>query len=237
MTRRILIVDDDAQMVQTLCDIVALQGWEARGVTDGMQAVEAVRQEPYTAVLMDVRMPGLNGVDTFRAMRALRPNVAVFLMTAFAASDLLAAAQHEGVARIFPKPVDLDEVLALVRGRPGRVLVVDDDPGYLQTLADVLEIRGFDVMQARGLAEALARLKDTSPGVVVLDLVMQGVEPAAAVTAIREASPGILFVLYSGHPAVLRNTASHVPSDWVRGCLQKPFPVEALLNALAHAGV
>jgi DNA-binding NtrC family response regulator len=211
---------------------MGLHGWEAKGVTDGRQALAAVEREPFAAVLMDVRMPGLNGVETFRAMRAMRPDIRVILMTAFAANDLLAEAEREGVLRIFPKPVDVGAVVAMLRLATGRILVVDDDPDYLQTLTDILEEHGFAVARASGLDEALDRLADGPPAVVVLDLHLDAVDPPAAVRAIHQASPGVLFVLYSGHPALLDQTSRAVPASWVRACLQKPFEVRALLEAL-----
>lgn len=232
MTRRLLVVDDDAQMVHTLCDIMALHGWEARGVTDGYQGLAAVEREHYDAVLMDVRMPGLNGVETFRAMRTHQPGIRVILMTAYAASDLLAEAEQEGVLRIFPKPVDIAAVLAMLRQATGRVLVVDDDPNYLQTLTDILVHDGFTVSRASGLEEALDRLGEGPPAVVVLDLMLNAAEPRSAVTAIRRASPGVLFILYSGHSAALDAAAAALPSEWVRACFHKPFDVNQLLATL-----
>ena len=84
MTRRILIVDDDRQMVRTLSDIVRMHGWEPSGAYSGEAAVEEVRKESYSAVLMDVKMAGINGVTAFREMKRFRPNIRVVLMTAYA---------------------------------------------------------------------------------------------------------------------------------------------------------
>lgn len=114
MARRILVVDDDAQMVRTLCDILALHGWAPEGCTDAARAVAAVEQAPYDAVVMDVLMPGINGVQAFRAMRRARPGLRVVLMTAFAASDLLMEAEREGVNRIFPKPFEVSSLVEAV---------------------------------------------------------------------------------------------------------------------------
>lgn len=236
MSRRLLIVDDDANMVQTMCDIVELHGWEASGVTNGRAAVAAVEREPFDAVLMDVRMPDLNGVEAFRAMRRHRPAIRVCLMTAYAPHDLLREAQREGVLQVLPKPFDVAEVMDLLQEVAGRVLVVDDDPEYLATLGDVLEREGFRVVRAGTVAGAIDGLQGRPPSVVILDLVLEGAEPQAAVAAIRRASPGVPFVLYSGHPAVLDETAAAVPAEWVGACLQKPLDVNQLLRVLHDLG-
>ena len=67
--RRILIVDDEKQMVRTLADIVRLNGWEPDGAYSGEAAVEAVRKRNYSVVLMDVRMAGITGVEALKAMK------------------------------------------------------------------------------------------------------------------------------------------------------------------------
>ena len=79
---RILIVDDERLMVKTLGDIVRLHGWEADGAYSGESAVEAVRGKEYAVVLMDIRMTGINGVEAFKAMKEIRPDIRVVLMTA-----------------------------------------------------------------------------------------------------------------------------------------------------------
>ncbi|HEX3534007.1 MAG TPA: response regulator, partial [Gemmatimonadaceae bacterium] len=66
MTRRMLIVDDEKQMVKTLVDVVRLHGWEADGVYSGEAAVDAIRDRDYAVVLMDVRMTGINGLEAFK---------------------------------------------------------------------------------------------------------------------------------------------------------------------------
>jgi DNA-binding NtrC family response regulator len=157
-------------------------------------------------------------------------------MTAYAERDLLEEARQQGAAEILTKPVlpkDLLPLLdsALEQRRP--VLLVDDDAEFLSTLAAVVERAGHSVLQAGGLAEALERLDEIRPGVVVLDLRLQpDLEPVDCVLAIRRASPGIVFVLHSGYPELMSDTRARIPGEWVQGCLRKPFPPGELLDLL-----
>jgi len=156
--RRLLIVDDDKQMVRTLVDVMRLHGWEADGTHSGETAVDAVRERDYAVVLMDVRMTGINGLEAFKAMKAVRPGVRVILMTAYTASEILAEAEREGALRILSKPVALEgliEVLMQATAESRRVLVVDDDAAFLQTLRKVLEQNGYATFTAPTLDEAL----------------------------------------------------------------------------------
>jgi CheY-like chemotaxis protein len=97
MTRRVLVVDDDRMMAQTLSEIFQLKGWEVATAFDGLAAVKATAADDFDVVLMDIKMPGMDGVAAFRAMKAAKPHLKVVLMTAFAAQELIAEAEREGV--------------------------------------------------------------------------------------------------------------------------------------------
>lgn len=235
MSRRVLVADDDRHMVRTLCDILRLHGWEAVGVRSGEEAVAAVRDQSFSLVLMDVRMGGLNGVDALKAMKAIRPGIRVTLMTAYSASDLLAEAEREGAVRVLPKPVALPmllETLAAAASDPRRVLVVDDEPAFLHSLADVLRQHDYLVLEATTLDEAIEQLEHTapSPGAVVLDLLLDGVVDDESVLAIKRVSPAVAVILYSGHGEALDSV--HRRLRGIRGTLRKPFPPERLLELL-----
>ena len=144
MSRRILIVDDDRHMVRTLTDIVRLQGWNPDGAHSGEEAVEAVRANAYQAVLMDVRMAGINGVDAFKAMKALRPEIKVILMTAYTAPTS-SRTRRGRCTQGMSKPVVLSGLLEMLEQRakdPKPVLIVADDAGFLSSLRDMLTERG-----------------------------------------------------------------------------------------------
>lgn len=236
MSKRILVVDDDRAMVATLCDILELNGWETVRAYDGLAATDLVERHGVDAVLMDVRMPKMNGVEALREIKRRRPGVRVLLMTAYAAQELLAQAQADGACRILRKPVDLGELLELLEdaARSTRgVLVVDDDPAYLATLADLLGHHGFATARASTLDDALALLESRHPGAVILDLKLPGVDPpSSSVVAIRDASPGVLLVLYSGHAAALRETVERATPGLVDAAFMKPIPMDQLLTLL-----
>ncbi len=233
--RRILIVDDDRLMVRTLRDILSLRGWETDGVHSGEEAVAAVRVNEYAVVLMDVRMSGMTGVEALREMRALRPDLRVILMTAYAATELLAQAERDGALHVFPKPVELErlmDTLDAVIADARCVLIVDDDADFLRTLADLVAARGYGTLRAGTLDEALALLQAQLPGAVMLDLRLDGLEPRENVLAIKSVSPAVALILYSGHPLALEQTTGSLPPKFIRGVLQKPFPPDRVFELL-----
>jgi two-component system response regulator HydG len=235
VTRRLLVVDDDKQMVRTLVDVVRLHGWEADGAYSGEEAVDAVRERDYAVVLMDVRMTGINGLEAFKAMKAVRQGVRVILMTAYTATEILAEAEREGALRILSKPVvlaGLIEVLTQATAESRCVLVVDDDAAFLQTLRKVLEQNGYATFTARNLGDALEMLESTSPGAVVLDLRLDGITAPETVLAIKHVSPSVALILCSGYGAALDETTSLMSPRLIHASLHKPFAPNALLEIL-----
>jgi DNA-binding NtrC family response regulator len=235
MHRRILIVDDDRQMVRTLCDILRLRGWETTGAYSGEEALEAVKRESFATVLMDVKMGGMNGVEALTEMKKLRPALRVVLMTAYTANDLLAEATRQGALRILAKPVALPGLIEMLEEsveQTQRVLVVDDDRGYLKTLATILRDSGYTVFEAADLDDALEKLKGRAPAAVVLDLRLDSATPRDSVVAIKQVSPAVCLILYSGSNGALEETEKTVPSSWVYATLRKPFPPERLVELL-----
>jgi DNA-binding NtrC family response regulator len=234
VTRKILIVDDDRQMVRTLSDIVRLQNWNPDGAHSGEEAVEAVRKHDYQAVLMDVRMAGINGVDAFKAMKALRPEIKVILMTAYTAADIIAEAEREGALKVLSKPVVLSgllEMLEQTRKSSKPVLVIANDSAFLGSLREVLMERGYQTLFAKSLDDALHTLEQKSPPVVVLDLRVNGLSPEDSVVAIRKVNPGVALILCNGqscrpdHPELMEGRLVHAS-------LLKPFPPTRLIEIL-----
>src|SRR3954464_15948987 len=188
-------------MVRTLSDIVRLQGWTPDGAFSGEEGVEAVRHQEYQAVLMDVRMAGINGVDAFKAMKALRPGIKVILMTAYTAAEIIAEAEREGALKVLFKPVVLSGLLEMLEqttqgARP--VLVIANDAKFLSNLRELLMHRGYETIYAKSLDDALEKLEDKSPAAVVLDLRLGGLAQDDSVLAIRRVNPEVALILCNG---------------------------------------
>jgi DNA-binding NtrC family response regulator len=233
--RRVLVVDDDRLMVRTLGDILQLHGWEVHRAYSGEEAIDRVREGSYLAVLMDVKMGGMNGVETMRALRAIRPGLRVILMTAYTAAELLAEAEREGALRVLSKPVAVPALIRMledaVKGAK-QVLVVDDDRQFLSTLCDVLRGHGFTPLEAESLTAALGQLEAGRPAAVVLDLKLGEMTPSESVVAIKRVSPATVLILYSGSAGAIDETTAAVPGSWIYASLRKPFPPERLVGLL-----
>jgi signal transduction histidine kinase/ActR/RegA family two-component response regulator len=108
----VLIVDDEPQLVMLLEELAASLGYEPVGFSDPQRALAAVREDPqrFDAVITDERMPGLRGTALARALRELRADLPVILVTAYRIAELDREARRCGVAHILDKPLRLNEL-------------------------------------------------------------------------------------------------------------------------------
>ena len=113
-TGRVLVVDDETNMRRTLADILRNEGYEVATAATGEEAVQRCSEADYDIVLMDVRMPGMDGVEAFRRIRRHQEGVRVILMSAYSMEDLKHAALDEGAIAFLTKPLDLDQAVRLI---------------------------------------------------------------------------------------------------------------------------
>ena len=110
----VLIVDDRPSMTRTIALILKHKGYAVDVAQDGPSAIEKVKQTPFDAVLMDIKMPLMSGVEAHRRIKAIRSRMAVIMMTAYALEDLVAEALQEGAYAVIHKPLDMDRVIELI---------------------------------------------------------------------------------------------------------------------------
>jgi DNA-binding NtrC family response regulator len=108
----VLVVDDEPGMRETLMAILELHGYRVSSASDGETAVVAVREGAFDVVVMDVRMPGCDGVSVLEGMGDPPPQV--ILMTAYAQEERLRAAVKANAFAIVHKPFDTRRMLSLI---------------------------------------------------------------------------------------------------------------------------
>ena len=142
---RILVVDDDEDNAHSLGELFELEGHEVTVAHSGEAAIAAYVNTAFDLAFMDVMMPGLNGVESFMAIRKLRPEAKVFMMTGYSVEQLLQQAMEHGAMGVLTKPIDIDKLLRSVdEVRPsGIVLIADDAPGFGIGLKRLMDGAGF----------------------------------------------------------------------------------------------
>jgi CheY-like chemotaxis protein len=115
-TLNLLVVDDEPDMVRSLQRILKARGNNVEIANSGEDAVRWVRDHEPDGILMDIRMSGINGVEAFRQIRALRPDVFVIFMTGY--SEFVREAEQEGPVAVLSKPVDPGLICDLIDNAP-----------------------------------------------------------------------------------------------------------------------
>ncbi|PRX34955.1 Response regulator receiver domain-containing protein [Meinhardsimonia xiamenensis] len=117
MGRRVLLIEDEPNIIQAVSFILSRDGWEVRTHSDGATALRAIADSAPDLVILDVMLPGLSGFDILRALRADPANVGlpVLMLTARGQERDRELAERLGVTRFMTKPFSNAEVLAAVR--------------------------------------------------------------------------------------------------------------------------
>lgn len=120
---KVLVVDDEPLIADTLVNILNGEGHDALAVSDGPSAIKWAGMVIPDAVVTDVIMPGMDGVETAKAIMKLLPNCRIILFSGQAASvDLVARARAEGYSfEVLAKPINPDVLLNRLKGPPPAV--------------------------------------------------------------------------------------------------------------------
>ncbi len=113
--RRVLIADDEESIRHVLTELLEERGYEVRAVIDGEEAMRELSARDYDALVTDVRMPKMNGLDLVRAVQTTSPETTIIVMSAYGSHDLAIEAMKAGAYDYLGKPFRPDEVLLVLR--------------------------------------------------------------------------------------------------------------------------
>ncbi len=109
---RILIVDDNKLLCKNLRDILEFKGYGVACAYDGQEAIKYVQGGDFKIVLMDVKMPGMSGIDTLKSLKQIASGLTVIFITAFADDIFYKEGLKSGDFEVITKPIDIDKFLA-----------------------------------------------------------------------------------------------------------------------------
>ena len=117
---RVLVVDDEDELVRALVERIRLRGIEADGVVSGREAIAAVEREPYDVAVVDVKMPGLGGLKVAEALRGRLPALEIIFLTGHGSEEDAEEGRRLGAFDYVMKPVSLDALLRSLRSAAAR---------------------------------------------------------------------------------------------------------------------
>ena len=231
---KVLVVDDQRVLRLSLAGIIEDHGYEVTDVEDGYQAIEAVRTTDYDLVFMDIKMPGINGVQAFREIKKINPKAVVVMMTGFAVEDLVKDALDEGAFTVVYKPFDLERVITLIDSvfKSLLVLVVDDRTADRDILSEILTDKGYRVATAADGKEAISMAGDSHYHIIFMDIKMPGIDGFATFEAIKDMNPEARVIFMTGF--VVDDSLREALDAGAYPIAYKPLDIENLCGLLAQ---
>lgn len=230
---RILIVDDDRRMAKTLVDILVVKGYEAEAAHSGPEALDKVDKGRFDCLITDIKMPQMNGVELYRAIKDMQPDLPVVLMTAYATDNLVQEGLEEGAIATLTKPLDINLLLGFFSTlrKERTIVIVDDDPQFCKTLGDILRVRSFQVTQItdphRGVEGIGADVE-----VVLLDMKLNEITGLDLLKEIRGRYPHMPVILVTGYRAEMAPAIEAALNINAYTCLYKPLQIDGLIEVL-----
>jgi len=239
MKTNILVVDDLKSIRLTLGGILEDEGYNVVLAENGYQAIEAAKQTSFGLIFMDIKMPGINGVQTFREIKKINPKAAVIMMTAYSVEELIKEALDEGAYAVVYKPFDVENIVSIIESalRKTLILIVDESFTDRETLKATLEERGYSVVTASTGAEALTRVKEKRFDIIFLDIRLPDIDGVQLFEQVKALDPAVAVIMMTGFSE--EELVKKAISEGAYTCICKPFNVDkilALVSKLSQRG-
>ena len=139
---RVLLIDDEVELLEVLSERLQSRGVEVETAESGERALELVEKTSFDAVVLDLAMPGLDGIETLKRMRKICPGIQVILLTGRATVPKSVEVMKLGAVDLLEKPTDFDVLLSKIKEASEKRAALlekrmEDD------LGDILRKRGW----------------------------------------------------------------------------------------------
>jgi len=155
MNRKILLADDEVTFRETFAKVLKEEGMSVTTVGNGTDAINAVMKQPFAVAILDIRMPGADGIKVLREIMRIRPETRVIMITAYGTVEMAVEAIKLGACDYVMKPVVMDDILIRIR-QFLRYLELQEENKQLKQ-----ELNGrFDIEQIVGQSPAMQKVFD-----------------------------------------------------------------------------
>lgn len=230
----ILIVDDEQDTCVNLRDILSEFGYRVDFATSGEDALALFRSSHYDVALIDLRMPGIDGLELYRRIRRDGSGTVGIIISAYASREATQAAMDAGAWRILAKPVEMPHLAQLIDQALDQplVLIVDDDQAMCSSLLDVLEEQGYRACVAPSISAANERLQQRGYQVVLIDMKLPEGTGAEVYRAVRGTNPDARTILITGYRDETSELMTRVLAEGADAVCYKPFDMNQLLDEI-----
>lgn len=231
----ILIVDDNISLFKTMSFILGRKGYAVTTAENGLEAIERVKERPFDMIFMDIKMPILDGVETYKRVKKVRPEAVVMMMTAYTVDGLVQEALQEGAYGIIYKPLDIEKVIAIIERackvkNGALILVVDDDPWMGISLKNILNKKGYKTGIAPSGEKAIAMAEERVFNIIFIDMKLPTINGLETYLSIKELNPEAMVIIMTAYRQEMADLVEEALRNNAYTCLYKPLDVAKLLE-------
>jgi DNA-binding NtrC family response regulator len=233
---KILLVDDEKEFVDSLSERLGLRDLKVDIAYDGEQALEAVKEEEPDFMVLDLSMPGIDGMEVLRRVKKKYPDVQVVILTGHGSDKDAAEAKRLGAAAYLEKPVDIEPLVGTlhkVHEEKLKILLVDDEKEFVDSLSERLGLRNLDAKIAYDGEQALKAVSEGAPDFMVLDLRIPDIDGIEVLRRVKNTHPDVQVVILTGHGS--DKDAAEAERLGAAAYLEKPIDIDKLVGALHRA--
>ncbi len=238
---KILIVDDNASLCKTMEFVLNHKGHDVTTAKDGPEALNYVEKKSFEIIFMDIKMPIMNGVETYKRLKEIRPETIVIMMTAYAVEDLVQEAIQEGAYGVIYKPLDIDKIIELIeRVRQDKkgtlILVVDSDPKTCLQLKHILTKKHFRVGIANTGEEAISMAKEQIYSIIFISLQLPTLIGLETYLTLKEINPEAVVIIMIAQNQKIEDLIPETSKSGAYMCITKPIQIDDMLNLIEEIG-
>jgi len=210
------VVDDDPEIRNLLYRILAKENYQVATMPSGSAALDYLKKERPDVILLDQRMPGMDGLETLKKIREFDKEIPTIMLTGYGTGDMEIAALKMGINDFLRKGTSapkllktMDEVIekqkALQAGKQprqagGKIMVVDDESDIRKLMERFLNKQGYTVKEASSGEEALEILKkgDYKPDLILMDVKLSGMDGLVTLKEVKKFNSNLGVIMVSG---------------------------------------
>jgi DNA-binding NtrC family response regulator len=236
--KTILIVEDEAIMRDSLSDWLSDSGYNVQTASEGEEALRIIEERDFDMVVLDLRLPGKDGLQVLREARLKKPQLKGIIITAYPSVETAVEAMKVGAIDFLSKPIDLSKLQDLIqektrpfRPQAGPILIVDDELSMRESLKDWFADLGYAVETARDGEEALRLIGKKVYGLLTLDLKLPGKNGIEVLKEARKLVRGLRGIVITAYPSI--ETAVEAMRNGAIDYLSKPVALSELEKLVA----
>lgn len=142
MKIRVLLVDDEKEFIQTLAERLEVRDFNVETAFDGNEAVSKIKEQDFDVVVLDVLMPGMNGIETLREIKSIKPLVNVIMLTGHATVETAIDGMKAGAYDYLMKPTDTNDLVGKI-AKAYNLKAEHDDRIRKAEINKIIEKRGW----------------------------------------------------------------------------------------------